>query len=112
MCYGGYFTLTKHAFCRLLDLATTDALITSTEKASDFPDTLNETLVVMAFSVYLGDTIITSPEVWEVGVYSVSKAPFTWREDDLSDRIILVLGLSERDIILAFSLHAKGCIWP
>ena len=40
------------------------------------------------------------------------KAPFSWKEDDPSARIILVLGSSERDMFSAFSLHAKGCIWP
>jgi len=40
------------------------------------------------------------------------KGPFTWKEDDLSARIILGLGSSERGMFSAFSLHVKGCIGP
>ena len=43
---------------------------------------------------------------------TVSKGPFTWKEDDPSAGIILALGSSERGMFSAFSLHVKGCIRP
>lgn len=52
--------------------------------------------------------IATALTIQMVGHYI---GPFTWREDDLSARIILVPGSSKRDIFLAFSIHAKCCIW-
>ena len=40
------------------------------------------------------------------------KAPFTWKEDGPTARIILALGSCQRDMFSAVSLHAKGCICP
>ena len=62
-CHGGKFNNKKTCVRQHLDLATTDAVITASEVAYDLENILDETLQTTVFSVFFGDTIITSCEV-------------------------------------------------
>ena len=62
-CHGGNFNKKKTCARQHLDLATTDAVITSSEVTYDSENILDETLQATVFSVFFGDTIITSCEV-------------------------------------------------
>ena len=75
LCYGGHSTLAKNELSQLLHLVTADAVITSRKITSDQPNNLVKTLVVIVYSVCLGDIFITGREVSEVvitqGVFCV-----------------------------------------
>ena len=66
LCYGGHSTLAKHELSQLLHLVTADAVITSRKITNDQPNNLVKTLVVIVYSVCLGDIFITGREVSEV----------------------------------------------
>ena len=64
--YGGHSTLAKHELSQLLHLVTADAVITSRKITNDQANNLVKTLVVVVYSVCLGDIFITGREVSEV----------------------------------------------